>query len=277
MAAILFYNETLGGEFEFQKLYGMGDGLFNQVKKDYGTDIRVYAPVGEYKDLLAYLVRRLLENGANTSFVYNQEVLDPFVEMKKVKDNIQCYNHIYPNRKNSSGYDLTDPEAIDMMVSNLMNTNRRCSPVNDAIDILHKGHNSWSSRPFKERKELLLKYADVLEEAMVPANNLVHTAYKTYPNAIAEVREAVDFVRYYVEQAEKLYDDTGEILGYTGESNITTYESRGVWMVIAPGTSACYLCRSYRSSTTSRQHSTCKSPAPQTQHIAEVTLACMYG
>lgn len=280
VAAIYFYHGTLGGEFEFQKLYGMGDGLFDQVKKDYGTDIRVYAPVGEYKDLLAYLVRRLLENGANTSFVYNQEVLDPFIEMKKVKDNITCYNNIYPNRKNSSGYDLTDPEAIDMMVSNLPYEYEPedVLPVNDAIDILHKGHNSWSSRSFKERKELLLKYADMLERAMIPAaNNLVHTAYKTYPNAIAEVREAIDFVRYYAEQAEKLYDDTGEILGYTGESNVTTYESRGVWMVIAPWNFPLAIYVGPIAAALLAGNTVLAKPAPQTQHIAEVTLACMYG
>lgn len=64
--------------------------------------------VGEYKDLLAYLVRRLLENGANTSFVFNQQLVDPFIEVKKDRENLPTYKDLYPDRKNSRGYDLTD-------------------------------------------------------------------------------------------------------------------------------------------------------------------------
>lgn len=108
VAAIYFYNETLGGEFEFQKLYGMGNGLFEYLRNTYNTSVRVYAPVGEYKDLLAYLVRRLLENGANTSFVFNQQLVDPFIEVKKDRENLPTYKDLYPDRKNSRGYDLTD-------------------------------------------------------------------------------------------------------------------------------------------------------------------------
>ena len=101
-------------DIEFQKLYGMGDGLFDKLVNEY--PIRVYAPVGEYKDLLAYLIRRLLENGANTSFVFNQVVTDPFIEYKQDKQELPSWDSIYPNRKNSKGYDLTDPAMIDYML-----------------------------------------------------------------------------------------------------------------------------------------------------------------
>ena len=106
----------------------------------------------------------------------------------------------------------------------------------DAITVLKEGSRSWRET-FSERKRMILQYADMLEMAMIPTvHNIVDDSHKTIPNAIAEVREAIDFVRYYAEQAEKLYEND-ECQSYTGEHNITTYEARGTWMVIAPGTS----------------------------------------
>lgn len=280
VAAIYFYHETLGGEFEFQKLYGMGDALFSQVKKERGTDVRVYAPVGEHKDLLAYLVRRLLENGANTSFVYNNEILDPFVQIKDVKEVFPNFLDLYPNRKNSKGYDLTDAEQVDMMVANMAYEYdaEDVLPVTEAITVLENGRQSWANSTFSHRKNILLAYADMLEKSMIPAaNNLVHTAYKTYPNAVAEVREAVDFVRYYAEQAEALYEQTGEILGYTGEKNITTYEARGIWMVIAPWNFPLAIFVGPIAAALLAGNTVLAKPAPQTRLIAEATLACMYA
>jgi RHH-type proline utilization regulon transcriptional repressor/proline dehydrogenase/delta 1-pyrroline-5-carboxylate dehydrogenase len=278
VAAIFFYNETLGGEFEFQKLYGMGDGLFSQVKSDYGTDIRVYAPVGDHKNLLAYLVRRLLENGANTSFVYNQDVVDPFIEAKKINENLPTYRDIYPNRKNSRGYDLSDPEQIALMHGAPMYhaTIEDTLPVEIAIERLDEGRNEWSSKPFAERKKLLLDYADALEESIVPAaNSLVFRAYKTYPNAINELREAIDFIRYYVSEAEKLYE-VNEIHGYTGEYNNTEYKPRGVWMVIAPWNFPTAIFIGPIVAALITGNTVLAKPAPQTLEIAQLHLSCMY-
>ena len=114
VATIQHYTKNKDKEFEFQKLYGMGDGLFEQISQN--MPVRIYAPVGEYKDLLAYLIRRLLENGANTSFVFNQKVIDPFIELKKEKKPISDWKALYKNRINSKGYDLTDPAMIDYML-----------------------------------------------------------------------------------------------------------------------------------------------------------------
>lgn len=278
VAAIYFYHETLGGEFEFQKLYGMGDGLFEQVKRDRGTDIRVYAPVGEYKDLLAYLVRRLLENGANTSFVYNQKVVDPFVEAKKTTTNLPSYRDLYGNRKNSRGYDLTDPEKIGQMVENQNYhvVKEPILPVIETIDKLTNYSSTWASMPFAERKRIILNYCDALEDAMIPAvNNIVDTAFKTYPNAVAETREAIDFIRYYADQAEKLYEPE-ECLGYTGEYNLTTYEARGVWMVIAPWNFPLAIFLGPIAAALLTGNTVLAKPAPQTLEIAEITLSCMY-
>ena len=278
VAAIYFYHETLGGEFEFQKLYGMGDGLFDQVRKENNTNIRVYAPVGEHKNLLAYLVRRLLENGANTSFVYNQNVTDPFIEAKKSVDNLPTYHDIYHNRKNSSGYDLTDPEKIGQLVANrnYMNFHEELLPVKDTVEKLHEYSTTWASTPFKERKRLILGYADALESAMIPAvNNLAQVAYKTLPNGVAEVREAIDFIRYYAEQAEYLYE-ASELPGYTGEHNLTTYEARGTWMVIAPWNFPLAIFVGPIVAALLTGNTVLAKPAPQTLEIAEVTLGCMY-
>ena len=277
VAAIFFYNETLGGVFEFQKLYGMGDGLFNEVINRHNTDVRVYAPVGAHKDLLAYLVRRLLENGANTSFVYNGEVNDPFIEMKKVKDNLPTYLDIYPGRKNSSGIDLSDPENIQAVVEgreyHFMEP--EILPVNDAITILKDGAKSWKETSFAERKRIVLNYADALEENMIPAvHSIVNDSHKTFANAVAEVREAIDFVRYYAEQAEKLYE-TDECRGYTGEQNITTYEARGTWMVIAPWNFPLAIFVGPVIAALLSGNTVLAKGAPQTMLTAKTTVACI--
>ena len=277
VAAIYFYHETLGGEFEFQKLYGMGDGLFGYLQKTYNTSIRVYAPVGEYKDLLAYLVRRLLENGANTSFVFNQQLVDPFIEAKKDKEKLPTYKDLYPNRKNSRGYDLTDPASIVNLVgrpSYEFIVPEQLS-VTDSIVVLEKGRKEWSKTTFNERKKVVLEYADHLETHMEQAaSNLVAHANKTYPNAIGEVREAIDFIRYYAEQAEKLYNQ-GDTLSYTGEINTTTYQAHGVWMVIAPWNFPLAIFVGPIIAALLTGNTVLAKSAPQTIKVAETAVSCM--
>jgi RHH-type proline utilization regulon transcriptional repressor/proline dehydrogenase/delta 1-pyrroline-5-carboxylate dehydrogenase len=277
VAAIYFYHETLGGEFEFQKLYGMGDGLFDHLQNTYNTSIRVYAPVGEYKDLLAYLVRRLLENGANTSFVFNQQLVDPFIEAKKDKEKLPTYKDLYPNRKNSRGYDLTDPASIVNLVgrpSYEFIVPEQLS-VTDSIVVLEKGRKEWSKTTFNERKKVVLEYADHLETHMEQAaSNLVTHANKTYPNAIGEVREAIDFIRYYAEQAEKLYNQ-GDTLSYTGEINTTTYQAHGVWMVIAPWNFPLAIFVGPIIAALLTGNTVLAKSAPQTIKVAETAVSCM--
>ena len=278
VAAILFYNETLGGEFEFQKLYGMGDGLFNSILGKKEAGVRVYAPVGEHKDLLAYLVRRLLENGANANFVHSGIIEDPFQRVKEVKNDLPSYRELYPGRKNSSGFDLSDPEQIEMMLEGRSYEfmEPEIIPVDDAITVLKEGSRSWRETPFSERKRIILQYADMLEMAMIPAvHNIVDDSHKTIPNAIAEVREAIDFVRYYAEQAEKLYEND-ECQSYTGEHNVTTYEARGTWMVIAPWNFPLAIFVGPIVAALLSGNTVLAKPAPQTLYVAKVTLACMY-
>ena len=279
VAAIYFYHETLGGEFEFQKLYGMGEGLFKHIISTYDTKVRIYAPVGEYKDLLAYLVRRLLENGANTSFVYNQQLIDPFTEMKIVKEELPYYLNLYPNRKNSKGYDFSDPAWIDHLVgrNSYEFITPEILPVKDSIDILDHGKKEWSNTPFAKRKELVCAYADALEDVMEQcAANLVIHSYKTYPSAISEIRESIDFIRYYAEQAEMLFNNN-ECSSYTGESNITAYQAHGIWMVIAPWNFPLAIFVGPIIAALLTGNTVLAKSAPQTQVIAEAAMACMYN
>ena len=261
---------------EFQKLYGMGDGLFDKIVKDH--PVRVYAPVGEYKDLLAYLIRRLLENGANTSFVFNQVVTDPFIEYKQDKEKLPAWNELYPNRKNSKGYDLTDPAMIDYMLDSPPHTepDEEMLSVEDTISVLHNYQTTWANTPFEERKRILLACADNLEEEITSAaNRLVHHAFKTYPNAVAEIRETVDFIRYYADQAELLYHRHVR-QGYTGEHNSTEYHARGTWMVISPWNFPYAIFVGPIAAALLTGNTVLAKPAPQTLEIAKVILASMH-
>ena len=114
--------------------------------------------------------------------------------------------------------------------------------VEDTISVLHNYQTTWANTPFEERKRILLACADNLEEEITSAaNRLVHHAFKTYPNAVAEIRETVDFIRYYADQAELLYHRHVR-QGYTGEHNSTEYHARGTWMVISLELSVCNFC-----------------------------------
>ena len=265
-------------DFEFQKLYGMGDGLYNQFVNDEDIKVRVYAPVGEYKDLLAYLIRRLLENGANSSFIYNQEVTDPFVELKKQKSELKNWKNLYKNRINSKGYDLTDPAMIDYMLDSPTHPEQdeEILSVNDTIKILTEYQEQWSNTTFEHRSKLLLACADSLEEEIVGASNrLVKHAFKTYPNAVAEIRETVDFIRYYVEQAQKLYKENIKP-SYTGEHNVTLYNARGPWMVIAPWNFPYAIFMGPIVAALVTGNTVLAKPAPQSFEIAKVIIASMH-
>lgn len=252
--------------YEFQRLHGMGDALYDQVVADDQVPCRIYAPVGEHSDLLAYLVRRLLENGANSSFVNNiidesipvESLLKDPVELVrswKQKRNTQIprsINLFGDERPNSKGIDLTEINAITPLRANLnawLEQATAAAPVEGAkavrnpanhaqvigyvehanaeqmkasIDAAQAAYPQWSATPVAERARLLRALGDALEahrdELMAIC---IKEAGKTAPDSIAEVREAVDFCRYYAAQAEKLF---------TG----VPVQSRGVVLCISP-------------------------------------------
>ena len=246
MAAIL---EMAGNSraFEFQRLHGMGEALHDRVLATEGVQSRIYAPVGAHSDLLAYLVRRLLENGANSSFV-NQIVdtdvpaaevaADPFNDLAEAAPtSIARPAAIFPGRVRSQGWDLSDehalaeieaarepfhsatwsaaqliasaPEGGDVMtIRNPFYTDDVAGEVrlasNADIEAALNDATPWAA-PVSTRADVLRKAADIYEENFGELFALLaREAGKTVPDAIAELREAVDFLRYYADEAERL-------------------------------------------------------------------------
>ena len=206
-------------DIEFQKLQGMGDALYDALVPEHGMPCRVYAPVGGHRDLLAYLVRRLLENGANSSFVH--QVGDPDVPLERlVVDPLDALprpyaphprvpkpRDLFPDRRNSRGVDLSDRAVLDRLVARIA-----ADPGHDVgaipaastadLDAAVRGAaaawRDWDATPAEERARCLERAADALEARMDELVSLcVREAGKTLPDAVAEVREAVDFCRYY--------------------------------------------------------------------------------
>ncbi|MGM0537113.1 MAG: bifunctional proline dehydrogenase/L-glutamate gamma-semialdehyde dehydrogenase PutA [Pseudomonadota bacterium] len=244
--------------YEFQRLHGMGESLHHIVKQSEGTHCRIYAPVGAHRDLLAYLVRRLLENGANSSFV-NQVVdesippsevsKDPVAGMQRLGDAIaspmirQPGELFAPERKNSRGYRINEPASIlpllkareafadatwtagPMLAGNPAprgpahdvvspaDTSRVVGQVHEAtpeevaaaLDTAETGFRDWSARPVTERAEVLRRTADLYEQHIAELTVIAtREAGKMMFDGIAEVREAVDFLRYYANEGERL-------------------------------------------------------------------------
>lgn len=239
VAAILHMAEDKTA-FEFQRLHGMGEALHDIVLQDQGTRCRVYAPVGAHRDLLAYLVRRLLENGANSSFV-NQIVdedvpaetvaSDPFDQVQSTEGQLPRGPELFePERINSKGFDLTDKptlDALDTARELFRNTQWAAAPLlakeaapeaahpvdnpflptdspgtvahASAVDVENalRAAKPWDATP-AERGAVLAKAADLYEENYGAIFALLaREAGKTPNDAVAELREAVDFLRYY--------------------------------------------------------------------------------
>ena len=217
-----------------------------------GYHTRIYAPVGGHRDLLAYLVRRLLENGANSSFVHqladesltDEEILaDPVAKVAAVDGtrhpSIVLPNDLFrPERPNSWGLDLNDRAELDRVakaVAPPLNFRTEPGPTADeAVTRALESFQDWSRRPVEARAAVLERLADSLErERDMLMRIAVQEAKKTIPDALAEVREAVDFCRYYAAQARHGLCPV-ELPGPTGERNVLRMEGRGVFVCIAP-------------------------------------------
>lgn len=263
IAAVL----TMAGDsegYEFQRLHGMGEGLHELARQQFGTLCRVYAPVGEHSDLLAYLARRLLENGANTSFVSNladEQVpieaicRDPASKLIAGADgdsaSIPLPLALYgPERNNSKGIELSDgleleklrqgmmaamttPAAVDgggipvwnpADTDDLVGSHYRYTSKEEMLDTLataHEAHGRWRAVPVGVRARLLRTFAEHLEAQRDELVMLcVREAGKTVADSLAEVREAVDFCRYYASLGEQTlqhmpYKPLGVLLSIT--------------------------------------------------------------
>ncbi|MEP2653997.1 MAG: bifunctional proline dehydrogenase/L-glutamate gamma-semialdehyde dehydrogenase PutA [Paraglaciecola sp.] len=271
------------GTFEFQRLHGMGELLYAQVSKSTGIELplRVYAPVGVHKDLLPYLVRRLLENGANGSFV--NQFLDGKVPAQNLVQGVEAVIENMPGnrntqipvskdlfvdygeqRDNSTGLDLDDPLVFSDLqdhVKNVLKQNWIAGPIVNGVKRtepryriyspadanLKVGHCTdatseditnalqsaalaqveWGAKNVDDRAKTLEKTADLLEQYTHTLTALISfEAGRTLGDGISEVREAVDFCRYYALQARLLKSEFG--------SNTGLDEGKGVFVCISP-------------------------------------------
>ncbi len=256
MAEAARRTDPAAGRFELQRLHGMGEGVFRELmaaRPD--LSLRIYAPVGEHRDLLAYLVRRLLENGANSSFVHQltdagvaaEDLLRSPLQPASAPGQPAPATLYGPARANSRGLDLAVPEQRAPVLT-AVNALKTAPPpavpevpaaqvteaVHQAMTTLAAGFTAWSARPVAERAAIITRAGDLLDQRLAQFCGLLVTeAGKTAGDCVAEVREAVDFCRYYAVQAdEKLKPLT--LPGPTGESNTLRLHGRGVFVCISP-------------------------------------------
>ncbi len=254
------------GDYEFQCLHGMGEPLYDEVLQKLQRPCRIYAPVGTHETLLAYLVRRLLENGANSSFVHqladksyrlDELIADPAEKAAQISppgkphERIATPSAIYGARKNSAGLDLASEAALATLQQALsssavgpvkaepllafkptsqkpnvvLNPGDHADEVGQVMEtaeadvaktvvVALAAFPKWNSTPTAERAAMLDRAADLLQERIQPLLGLImREAGKSAANAIAEVREAVDFLRYYATEARANIADGTPALG----------------------------------------------------------------
>ncbi len=243
--------------YEFQRLHGMGASLYNIILNDASLrcTCRTYAPVGGHQALLPYLVRRLLENGANTSFIHritdektsiDDIITDPVKKTESTTHlphpGIPLPAHIFGNERiNSKGLNLEDrhtAEALQKQIqqpfTSFQEKNQSIEHVEICLQQAHQHYKKWDSLGTITRADILNRIADLLERDRVELMRLcVHEAKKTISDALGEVREAVDFCRYYAALA-RLQHSEHLLPGPTGESNQLFLHGRGVFACISP-------------------------------------------
>ncbi|GJD47516.1 Bifunctional protein PutA [Methylobacterium crusticola] len=286
VAAIVERAGPEGGTYEFQRLHGMGEALYGRLLAQVpGAACRTYAPVGGHRDLLAYLVRRLLENGANSSFV--SQAADPAVPVESLLrrpaesvGNPDRARHpklrrpaalFAPERVNSAGVELGDRAALARLVAEVaaagapaeavplvdgapqagtprpvlspadgrtrVGTVAEAGPetAEAAMRAAVAGAAAWGRVPAGERAAALERAADAMEASRGRLIHLLQAeAGKTLDDAVAELREAVDFCRYYAAEGRRLFGAPQALPGPTGESNRLSLRGRGAFVAISP-------------------------------------------
>ena len=314
-------------EFEFQRLHGMGEDLYRQVidPDKYDRACRVYAPVGSHEDLLPYLVRRLLENGANTSFVNRivdesidvQDIVrDPIEEARKEgltpHPSIAAPLEIFaPDRRNSAGYNLPDRRVVRALLGDMQAAMRdtrsgfatvdgkaikgepvpSCNPADDddvvgtcvlanrqavdnALALSANAQPAWNGTSAFRRSEILQKAAELFEAHGPELMALcVKEAGKTIPDALGELREAVDFLRYYATESERLYGEETTLPGPTGERNTLGLRGRGTFVCISPWNFPLAIFTGQVAAALAAGNAVLAKPAEQTPLVAYRVLA----
>lgn len=276
-------------DFEFQRLHGMGEGLYEDLVRHEGYACRTYAPVGSHENLLAYLVRRLLENGANSSFVHQmadksrsddvilQDPLTAVASLSEIHNPIVTKPRALfePDRCNSQGIDLQSGSVLWALAGEVRTriaagTAERAEDLTatDAVRRAQSVFTQWKSVPVADRAACLDRLGDELEaDSTGLISLLVGEAKKSMQDALSEVREAVDFCRYYAVQARKLQTET-VLPGPTGERNVHYYAPRGVWLAISPWNFPLAIFIGQVAAALVTGNTVVAKPAPQTPLIA---------
>ncbi len=305
---------------EFQRLHGMGEALHAALADSQGVASRVYAPVGGFAELLPYLVRRLLENGANTSFVH--QITDPAVPLATLiadpllalpepylpDERIPAPPALYPDRANALGVDLarrdelerlaartradraaaasTHPATGETVVREPGDLERHVGAVrqtgdvslNEAIGAACEEFERWSPRPADERAGALERAADAFESHLPELVSLiVREGGRTYADAVSEVREAVDFCRYYALQAREKFARPQILPGPTGERNVLALHGRGVFACISPWNFPLAIFTGQVAAALAAGNTVIAKPAEQTPLVARMALELLHG
>ena len=291
IAAILQMGAKSGAPFELQRLHGMGEGVYREVLKNPLIACRVYAPVGAHKDLLAYLVRRLLENGANSSFVHQladesvgmQELLISPLRLEPETSLALPLALFGSTRKNSAGLDLTVHTMRAPLLAALDTVQVPVVPLFDvnltsnALQTSVSSYQKWSKTAVTERADILRRAADELENQLPKfCALLVKEAFKTWGDAVSEVREAVDFMRYYANEAERIMAPIN-MPGPTGESNELRLIARGPWVCISPWNFPLAIFMGQVAAALSTGNTVLAKPAEQTPGVAQEAVALMHA
>jgi RHH-type proline utilization regulon transcriptional repressor/proline dehydrogenase/delta 1-pyrroline-5-carboxylate dehydrogenase len=293
IAAILQLSAKTGAPFELQRLHGMGEGVYREVLKNPLISCRVYAPVGAHRDLLAYLVRRLLENGANSSFVH--QLTDESVGMEELLISPlrlepysafalppKLFGESAPARKNSSGVDLAVETMREPLLAAYATTTvpivaeYAVEAIPEAVKTSLTSYKNWSKTAVSDRTAILRTAADVLD-AQLPTfcALLVKEAFKTWGDAVSEVREAVDFLRYYADEAERVMAPIA-LPGPTGETNELRLVARGPWVCISPWNFPLAIFAGQVAAALATGNTVLAKPAEQTPAVAKAMVALLH-
>ncbi|HEX7791111.1 MAG TPA: bifunctional proline dehydrogenase/L-glutamate gamma-semialdehyde dehydrogenase PutA [Afipia sp.] len=285
--------------FEFQRLHGMGDALYTRLHTDRpGLACRTYAPVGSHRDLLAYLVRRLLENGANSSFVaLAADDSIPVTQLLQRPEQMigapdQAHNahlplprDLYLPRINSRGVEFGDRAALDRLLTAINSEALPTAAVSNATEkeaaiaaaLARTGFAFWSRTTADTRATALERAAELLEQRLPRFIALLQTeGGKTIDDAVSEVREAVDFCRYYAMEGRNLFGDGQPLPGPTGESNTLRLRGRGVMIAISPWNFPLAIFLGQVTACLIAGNSVVAKPAEQTPRIAAEAVALLH-
>ena len=291
IAALLQMAGQRTAGFELQRLHGMGEGVYREVLAGTQAALRIYAPVGRHRDLLAYLVRRLLENGANSSFVH--QLADESIGMDQLlvsplraeaASSLPLPPQLYgAGRPNSIGVDLTVESmrapllgAYDALaIAPIAATDASTVPA--AVARSCAAFAAWRATPVAARAGLLRTAADAMQDQMPRlCALLVKEARKTWGDCVAEVREAVDYLRYYANEAERIMQPIA-LPGPTGESNELRLAPRGPWVCISPWNFPLAIFTGQVAAALATGNTVLAKPAEQTPAIAHEAVKLLHA